>query len=84
MRYSGLEHRPGAAALTAIACPLLHLTLATTVLLLAAGDDWSRTGHPAVLAVAAANLFEAGVNLLPWRGRRRTSDGWQAIAHARG
>ncbi|WP_143028774.1 hypothetical protein [Quadrisphaera sp. DSM 44207] len=81
--HAGLMHRPGARALVSLAGPVVHLVAAAALAVLAVGDDWSRTEHAAVLAVAVANIAEAVANLVPWRGRRRCSDGWRALAHTR-
>jgi hypothetical protein len=83
VRYSGLDHRPGADALVMVTGPVVHLTVAAGLVLLTAGSDWSRTAHAAVLTAAALNVVEATVNLVPWRGPRRRSDGWNALTGAR-
>lgn len=81
--YTGLEHRPRAQALVALAGPVVHLVTAAAVALLAAGSDWSRTAHAAVLAAAMLSLVEAAGNLLPWKRGRSRTDGWRALGYIR-
>ncbi len=80
---AGLENRPRASALVALAGPLAHLGVAAAILVALARPHWSETRHGAVLAVAAIGVIEAVVQLVPWRGPRRKSDGWRALAHLR-
>lgn len=80
VRYTGLETRPAATALVAAVGPVVHIGLAVAVLLLAGGGE-GVTGLAAVTAGAALGAGEGVVNLVPWRGRRRRSDGWVVLTN---
>jgi hypothetical protein len=63
VRYVGLEYRPGARLVVAIAAPGMHVVAAVGLVLLVAGGDWTRTAHPVVLAPATLNVLEGSRDL---------------------
>lgn len=80
--YADLDHRPRAQALVALAGPTASFLAALTVFLGAGGPQWT-TGYAAVYGMAALGAVEALAQLVPFRGRRRRSDGWVALSRWR-